>query len=156
MEQRIVIRNFPFYRFFLLCVYNYCVVFFRIILLHMCATWWGLVNMQGPCDHLMVHFLSGFTFYSVSSSTMLKVTWTPEWNVILHSVGRYRESFDGGSWYVHGFSPHLVLLRHVTSRKLTRHSCRDDIGLMPVGKSGRCTFLCVFIQNLVVHKGSSH
>ena len=109
--------------------------FLVFFLLHMCATWWGLVNIRGPCDHLMVHFLSGFTFYSVSSSTMLKVTWNPEWNVILRSVGRYRKSFDGRSWYVHGFS-WLVLLRHVTSRELTRHSCRDDMGLMPVGKSG--------------------
>ena len=109
--------------------------FFLIFLLHICATWWGLVNMQGQCDHLMVHFLSGFTFYTVSSSTMLKVTWNPEWIVILRSVGRYRKAFDSRSWYVHGFSPRLVLLRHVTSRELIRHSCCDDMGLMPVGKS---------------------
>ena len=80
-------------------------------------------------------FSQWFYIYSVSSSTMLKVTWNPEWNVILRSVGRYRKSFDGRSWYVHGFS-WLVLLRHVTSRELTRHSCRDDMGLKPVGKSG--------------------
>ena len=30
----------------------------------------------------------------------------------------------------------VVLLRHVTSSELPRHSCRDDMGLMPVGKSG--------------------
>ena len=48
-------------------VYSVCIIivgFFFLVffLLHMCATWWGLVNIQGPCDHLMVHFLSGFTF----------------------------------------------------------------------------------------------
>ena len=49
---------------------------------------------------------------------------------------RYHKSFDSRSWHVHGFSTRLVLLGHVTSHKLTRHSCRDDMGLMPVGKSG--------------------
>ena len=101
----------------------------------MCATWWGLVNMQGPYGHLMLHFLSDFTFYSVSSSTILKVTWNPEWNGILRSVGRYRQSFDSRSWYVNGFSPRLVLLRHVTSREMARHSCCDDMDLMSFGKS---------------------
>ena len=65
-----------------------------------------------------------------------EVTWNPEWNGILRSVGRYRKSFDSRSWYVHGFSPRLVLLRHGTSRELIRHSCCDDMGLMPVRKSG--------------------
>ena len=69
-------------------------------------------------------------------STMLKVTWNPEWNVILRSVGRYHKAFDSRSWYVRGFSPRLVLLRHVSSRELIRHSCCDDMGSMPVGKSG--------------------
>ena len=120
-------------------VYSVCIIivgfFSRIFsLAHVCHVV-GSSEYSGTMWPFNGTFSQWFYIYSVSSSTMLKVTWNPEWNVILRSVGRYRKSFDGRSWYVHGFS-WLVLLRHVTSRELTRHSCRDDMGLMPVGKSG--------------------
>ena len=50
------------------------------------------MNMQAQGGHLMLNYLSSFTFHSLSSKTQLKVTWDPEWNVILRSVGRYHKS----------------------------------------------------------------
>ena len=138
MEQRIVIRISHSIVYFF--VYNYR--FIRIFLLHMCAIWWGLVTMQGQCEQLMLQFLRGFTFYSVSSSILLKVTWNPECSVILRAVGSDPKSFDSRSWYVHGFSLqyHATLCHanwHVTHVVTTWVLCRS-------GNPGRCTLLCLF------------